>query len=89
MTSAELRKDAHAKAGFRVCVVSGETGAALSGHNTHRVTLTLEPKNADRGGARCFVRLRGRASPRDRSTGSAPTPAATGARALPGPTTAP
>ncbi|MET9688138.1 trypco2 family protein [Streptomyces sp. NPDC006514] len=47
--SVELRKDAHAKAGFRAWVVSGETGAAVSGHRTHRVTLTIEPKNTTDG----------------------------------------
>ncbi|MFI6155745.1 trypco2 family protein [Kitasatospora sp. NPDC051170] len=47
--SVELRKDARAKAGFRAWVVSGETGAAVSGQRTQRVTLTLEPKNAADG----------------------------------------
>ncbi|TXS36979.1 hypothetical protein EAO72_26730 [Streptomyces sp. or43] len=44
--SVELRRDAQAKAGFRAWVVSGESSAAVSKHKSHRVTLTLAPKNA-------------------------------------------
>lgn len=39
----ELRKDAHAKGGFKAWVVSGEATAGLARHSTQRITLTLEP----------------------------------------------
>jgi hypothetical protein len=45
----ELRADAKAKAGFRVWAVSVGGDAGLSRSRTHRVSLTLTPRNGDGG----------------------------------------
>ncbi|MCF3102338.1 hypothetical protein IPZ58_12175 [Streptomyces roseoverticillatus] len=43
----ELKKDARARGGIRAFVVSGETDAGMSRTRTHRVSLTLEPVQAN------------------------------------------
>ncbi|WP_328492066.1 hypothetical protein OHS59_04420 [Streptomyces sp. NBC_00414] len=43
----ELRRDARAKVGFRVWVVSADADAGASLARTHKVTLTLTPRHAD------------------------------------------
>lgn len=45
----ELRADAKARAGFKAWVVSGEAEAGVSRVRTHRVTVSLTPKQRDGG----------------------------------------
>jgi hypothetical protein len=45
----ELRADAHAKAGFKAWVVSGEVAAGVERGRTHRVVFTLTPKQPGGG----------------------------------------
>ena len=45
----ELRADAHAKAGFKAWVLSGEVAAGVKRGHTQRVAFTLTPKRADGG----------------------------------------
>ena len=42
----ELRAEARAKAGFKAWVVSGDGEGGVSRRRTHRVALTLRPKDA-------------------------------------------
>ncbi|MBH1934335.1 hypothetical protein I5Q34_08520 [Streptomyces sp. AV19] len=45
----ELRKDARARGGFKAFVVSAETDGTVSRTRTHRISLTLEPRQAATG----------------------------------------
>lgn len=45
----ELRQDAKAKFGFKAWVVSGDVQAGVARGRTHRVTVTLTPKQPDGG----------------------------------------
>ncbi|QXE32951.1 hypothetical protein KQY30_00215 [Streptomyces sp. GMY02] len=45
----ELRADAKAKAGFKLWAVGAETEAGVSRGRTHRVAVTLTPRNAQGG----------------------------------------
>jgi Trypsin-co-occurring domain 2 len=47
--SVELRSDAKSKLGFRAWVLSGEAEAGVARGRTHRVKLTLHPKDASGG----------------------------------------
>ncbi|MET8678040.1 trypco2 family protein [Streptomyces sp. NPDC004647] len=45
----ELRKDARARGGIKAFVVAAETEGAVSRTRTHRISLTLEPRQAATG----------------------------------------
>jgi hypothetical protein len=45
----ELRKDASAKAGVRAWVFTADASVAASAVRTHKVSLTLTPKDAETG----------------------------------------
>jgi hypothetical protein len=45
----ELRADAKAKVGFKAWVLSGDVEAGVARGRTHRVKVTLTPKDADGG----------------------------------------
>ncbi len=45
----ELRRDAHAKAGFKAWVVSGDVQAGAARTSTHKVAVKLKPKDSRDG----------------------------------------
>ncbi|MFF0298373.1 trypco2 family protein [Kitasatospora sp. NPDC004615] len=47
----ELKRDARAKAGIKAWVLSADTEAGVASTRTHKVSVTLTPKDADTGGS--------------------------------------
>jgi len=63
----ELRADAKARAGFKAWVVSGEAEAGVSRGRTHRVTVSLTPKQRDGGDLLITADVPGPTGPGDTS----------------------